>query len=70
MPETPVEQLLATVLAHTAQLAGHRGLRRSASGLGVRTPWTLVSDARQLLRGGDTSLTDANRSLKDVLAYT
>eukprot|EP00971_Amphidinium_carterae_P347028 6488838-Amphidinium_carterae.1 len=70
MPETPVEQLLATVLAHTAQLAGHRGLCRSASGLGVRTPWTLVSEARQLLRGGDTSLTDANRSLKDVLAYT
>eukprot|EP00971_Amphidinium_carterae_P197443 3918702-Amphidinium_carterae.1 len=70
MPETPVEQLLATVLAHTAQLAGHRGQCRSASGLGVRTPWTLVSEARQLLRGGDTSLTDANRSLKDVLAYT
>eukprot|EP00971_Amphidinium_carterae_P189521 3761957-Amphidinium_carterae.2 len=70
MPDTPVEQLLATVLALTVQLPGHRGLCRSASGLGVRTPWTLVSDARQLLRSGDSSLTEANRSLKDVLAFT
>eukprot|EP00971_Amphidinium_carterae_P328998 6461208-Amphidinium_carterae.2 len=70
MPDTLVEQLLATVLALTVQLPGHRGLCRSASGLGVRTPWTLVFDARQLLRGGDASLTEANRSLKDVLAFT
>eukprot|EP00971_Amphidinium_carterae_P341165 6479845-Amphidinium_carterae.1 len=41
MPETPLEQLLATVLALTVQIPGHRGLCRSASGLGVRTPWPL-----------------------------
>eukprot|EP00971_Amphidinium_carterae_P135999 2694865-Amphidinium_carterae.1 len=70
MPETPLEQLLATVIALTAQIPGHRGLCRSASGLGVRAPWPLVSEARKLLRGGDTSLTDANRALKDVLAFT
>eukprot|EP00971_Amphidinium_carterae_P165920 3288733-Amphidinium_carterae.4 len=70
MPETPLEQLLASVLAITTQIPGHRGLCRSASGLGVRAPWALVSEARALLRGGDTSLTEANRALKDVLAFT
>ena len=61
--------MLADLLAKAQSIAGHRGLARSTTGLGLRTPWTKVKEARALLRPEDPRLNANTLALHDHLLY-
>ena len=61
---------LATILEAAGHILGHRGLARSQSGVGLRTPWSAISEARKRLRPEDPRwLGGTNLDLCDRLTY-
>ena len=63
---------LASILEASSQILGNRGLARSLSGIGLRTPWTKISEARKKLKPEDPRWHGdviANIDLCDRLMY-
>ena len=56
---------LTAVLDKASQVPAHRGMARSAAGVGLRTPWERVKDARMLLRPKDPRYSQDTWALKD-----
>ena len=62
-------QALTQLQQMSADFAGHRGIARSAIGLGLRVQWSDVAKARRALRPNDPCLNDANISIADRDLY-
>ena len=62
-------QALTQLQQMSADFAGHRGIARSAIGLGLRVQWSDVAKARRALRPNDPCLNDANISIADKDLY-
>ena len=56
-------------LQQAAAFPGHRGLARSAIGIGLRVKWSDVAKARQLIRPEDPCLQHGNQALIDKDLY-
>ena len=61
--------VLTPLLHHARQIPGHRGAARSLAGIGLRTPWQKVREARTLLCPGDSRYHEGNIAIKDAQLY-
>ena len=60
---------LATLLQRAAKVAGHRVLARSMLGVKLRSPWSVIQNARLAFAPQDPRGNESNIALSDELHF-